>query len=179
MYNGEQRLDDTGKLTRQGISGDNPESRKPFVHTLLGQGRLEQFILDSIHQNSSIRVERGVLAERLSFDEAYQDDQSAYPITVQLRTIDPGKLPDGHAHAANDRAGLQNGVAENHSPCESNGTSPEEGHHPSNIEVVKARYLIACDGARSWTRDQMGIPMEGSSTDHIWYVSLSQPISSI
>lgn len=174
----EQRLDDTGKLTRQGIYGDNPESRKPFVHTLLGQGRLEQFILDSIHENSSIRVERGVLAEQLSFDEASQDDRSAYPITVHLRTIEPAKLSNGHAHAANEEAGLQNSLAEYHSR-ESNGTAPEEWHHPPNIEVVKARYLIACDGARSWTRDQMGIPMEGSSTDYIWCVHLSQPISPI
>jgi len=115
-----------------------------------------------------IRVERGVLAERLTFEEAYQNDHSTYPITVHLRTIDSGKLTNGHIHAANGQADPQNGVAINQSPGEPNGTSPEEQDGKPNIEVVKARYLIACDGARSWTRDQMGIPMEGSSTDYIW-----------
>jgi 2-polyprenyl-6-methoxyphenol hydroxylase-like FAD-dependent oxidoreductase len=38
----------------------------------------------------------------------------------------------------------------------------------TKTEVVKAKYLIGCDGAHSWTRKQVDISLEGSSTDHVW-----------
>jgi len=29
---------------------------------------------------------------------------------------------------------------------------------------IRARYLVGCDGAHSWTRDQIGVEMIGDST---------------
>lgn len=37
-------------------------------------------------------------------------------------------------------------------------------------EVVHAKYVIGCDGARSWTRQQLGLKLEGEATDFIWGV---------
>lgn len=156
---------------RQGFVGDEAESRKPFVHSLLGQGRLEQFILDSIHEHSSIKVERGVIAEGLNFNEADQADHSSYPITVQIRTIgSEEKATNGVANGQNGEAETENGVLKGSSNPDSNGVTPHAHSEKEKIEIIKARYLLACDGARSWTREQMGIPMEGSSTDYVWYV---------
>lgn len=28
-------------------------------------------------------------------------------------------------------------------------------------EIVSAKYVVACDGAHSWTRKELDIPMEG------------------
>lgn len=152
---------------RQEHSGENTESRMPFVHTLLGQGRLEQFILDSIHENSSIKVERGVVAEGLSFNELDQEDHSAYPITIQLRTLNSEKPVNGETHAQNGPIKLENGIVNRQPSDESNGVPPQI-QREEKVEIVKARYLLACDGARSWTRTQMGLPMEGSSTEYVW-----------
>lgn len=154
-----QALNEEGKLARQGFTGDDAESRMPFVHTLLGQGRLEQFILDSIHENSSLEVERSVVAEGLNFNEIDQEDHSAYPIAVQLRTVD----------SEDCSSKVENGVAMKDPSSETNGISSQT-HKEPKVEIVKARYLLACDGARSWTRGQMGLSMEGSSTDYVWYV---------
>lgn len=139
----------------------------PFVHTLLGQGRLEQFILDSIHENSSIQVERGVVAEGLNFNELDQEDHSAYPITVQLRTLNPQAPANGAVKAQNGPIMLENGIVNREPSEESNGV-PAQVQSEEKVEIVKARYLLACDGARSWTRTQMGLPMEGSSTEYVW-----------
>ncbi|KAK5996176.1 Phenol 2-monooxygenase fsqG [Cladobotryum mycophilum] len=38
------------------------------------------------------------------------------------------------------------------------------------LEVIQARYLIACDGARSWTRKHLKIPLVGDLTDSTWGV---------
>ena len=40
----------------------------------------------------------------------------------------------------------------------------------NQIETVKARYLIGCDGAHSWTRRQLGIKMIGDQTNFVWGV---------
>ena len=35
-------------------------------------------------------------------------------------------------------------------------------------EIVRAKYMIGCDGAHSWTRNQLGYKLEGEQTDYIW-----------
>ncbi|BCR90132.1 uncharacterized protein ACHE_60018A [Aspergillus chevalieri] len=47
-------------------------------------------------------------------------------------------------------------------------------------DIISARYMIACDGARSWTRDQLHIPMDSLSApseESIWGVMDFVPIS--
>jgi 2-polyprenyl-6-methoxyphenol hydroxylase-like FAD-dependent oxidoreductase len=39
-----------------------------------------------------------------------------------------------------------------------------------STEVVRAKYLIGCDGAHSWTRKEMGVTMHEHSTDSVWGV---------
>ncbi|KAJ7142147.1 FAD binding domain-containing protein [Mycena crocata] len=41
----------------------------------------------------------------------------------------------------------------------------------SNTEVVHAKYVIGADGAHSWVRRHLNIPMEGESTDSFWGVT--------
>ena len=39
-----------------------------------------------------------------------------------------------------------------------------------SVETIKAKYLLGCDGARSWIRQQFGIPLEGNQTQNVWGV---------
>lgn len=38
-------------------------------------------------------------------------------------------------------------------------------------EVIRAKYVIGADGARSWTRKQLGFKMEGIRTKSVWAVT--------
>ncbi|KAF8600073.1 hypothetical protein BDV93DRAFT_497033, partial [Ceratobasidium sp. AG-I] len=43
-------------------------------------------------------------------------------------------------------------------------------HPDGKTETVKAKYLIGCDGAHSWTRAQLGISMVGDTSNDVWGV---------
>jgi phenol 2-monooxygenase len=48
---------------------------------------------------------------------------------------------------------------------------------PGSTETIKAKYMIGCDGAHSWTRRQLGFSLEGEQTDYIWGVLDIVPIT--
>ncbi|PWY92987.1 hypothetical protein BO94DRAFT_564190 [Aspergillus sclerotioniger CBS 115572] len=45
------------------------------------------------------------------------------------------------------------------------------------MEVIRARYIIGCDGAHSWTREQLKVPVRVCSGDSTWGVVDIVPIS--
>ena len=45
------------------------------------------------------------------------------------------------------------------------------------METICARYLIACDGARSWIRDSLGVQNEENLGDSAWGVLDIAPIT--
>ena len=47
-------------------------------------------------------------------------------------------------------------------------TTEVSGHGASQTQVIQAKYVIACDGARSWTRKHLDIPLRGDHTDSTW-----------
>lgn len=136
---------------------------------LLNQGRIERFLLDSIQQHSDLQVERGVIAESFEYDDEVEEDSNGYPITVKLRTLsdeeaNPLGLPINETNNA-ATSGLSRGSL---LPDDWNELIAKSKAKQTKTETVKAKYLIGCDGAHSWTRKQVKIPLEGSTTDHIW-----------
>jgi hypothetical protein len=148
-----------------------PAGLSRFTQIVLHQGRIERFFLDHIkkHSKDTLRVERAVLPESLHIDDSSCDDHSPdnYPITVQLR------------HLTEEEA----------APAQSNGSTVNDGLFRSNLvdddtddlikksrenkggtETVRAKYMVGCDGAHSWTRRQLGFQLEGEPTDFIWGV---------
>lgn len=148
-----------GNLVRQGPFCSSKVNESPFHNMLLSQGRLERFLLDSIRQYSDLEIDRGIIAESLEYDENLEGDPDAFPITVKLRTLceERQSSPSGL-----DRSNLL--------PDDWDDLIQKSQDRQMGTEIVKARYLIGCDGAHSWTRKQVNIPLEGSSTDHIWSV---------
>lgn len=138
---------------------------------LLSQGRIERFILDSIKEHSNLEVERGVIAELFEYDETLNDDPLAYPITVKLRTLSENKANSSGGPGGESPQSVPNGLdRSNMLPDDWDDLIQMSRSQQTKTEIVKAKYLIGCDGAHSWTRKQVGIPLEGSSTDHIWLV---------
>ncbi|KAH8882508.1 phenol hydroxylase [Thozetella sp. PMI_491] len=149
-----------------------------FQQIVLHQGRIERFFLDNIKKfsNDSIKVERGVLPESLEIDESKVDDESAYPVTVKLRTLSEEEaMPKQQATGSKVADGL----------FRSNLTQEDDEEdlirqsqaRSGESEIVHAKYVIGCDGARSWTRRALGLDLVGEATDFIWGVMDIIPIT--
>jgi phenol 2-monooxygenase len=120
-------------------------------------------------------VERGIIAESFEYDEKLGNDLDTYPITVKLRTLSDEEA--NPSHLSTEGSGLQpvNGQG---------GVLPDDWEEliqksrfrQTNTEIVKAKFIIGCDGAHSWTRKQVNIPLEGSSTENIWYVQFRSQV---
>lgn len=139
-----------------------------FYEVVLHQGRIERFFLDNIakYSNPPIEVERGVLPTALHIDESLAEDADAYPITVTLQ-----HLSEEEATPQQQREKIQDGLfRSNLSPDDTDDLIKKTSGKEGSVETVKAKYLVGCDGAHSWTRRQLGFEMQGEATDYIWGV---------
>lgn len=113
-------------------------------------------------------------------DQSAVEDSDAHPIEIKVRHVrktenEPPTTTNGvkqqqqqtkyYFHADHDEA-VRKAKEEGHAPA-------EEGE----LEIIKAKYLLGCDGAHSWTRQQLGLPLEGKQTDHVWGVMDIIPLS--
>ncbi|KAJ5985951.1 hypothetical protein N7522_013147 [Penicillium canescens] len=168
---------ESGKLTRKGPFNISRVDESPYHNTRLNQGRIERFILDSIREYSDLEVERDVLAESLEYDQNLGKDPDSYPITVKLRNQgeEASNVPCGQSQSG---SGITRNELKRHDLLPDDwDDQAQQSNRKSKVEIVKAKYLIGCDGAHSWTRKQLDIPVEGSNTDHIWGVIDVLPIS--
>lgn len=148
-----------------------------FQQIVLHQGRIERFFLDNIkkYSDDSIKVERGVLPASLNIDESAVDREDAYPVTVQLQY-----LSEEESTPKQQISGSK--VADGLFRSSLNQEDDEEeliahGSRAGQRETVHAKYVIGCDGARSWTRRQLGSELQGEATDFIWGVMDIIPIT--
>ncbi|KAF4304859.1 putative phenol 2- protein [Botryosphaeria dothidea] len=156
--------------------GKEHYSKTRFFVGGLNQGRIERFLLGAIKEaKPELQVERGVIAEKLEFDDKLAADPQAYPITVTLRTLGEEEANPSPVYGS---AGIRDGLfRSNLAPDDWEDLINRSKAKAGKMEVVKAKYIIGCDGAHSWTRKQLGIQMEGAATDFVWGVMDVVPIS--
>ncbi|CZT43526.1 probable FAD monooxygenase [Rhynchosporium secalis] len=171
--------DAEGRIRRSDRIPDTIPNISRFQQVVLHQGRIERFFLDSLVEYSGIEVERGVLPESLTFDESKAEDPDAYPIEVILRHLtDEEAKPD--QHAATDGMATSDGLFRSNMAADDTKellSKAATNNKAGTRETVKARYMIGCDGAHSWTRNQLGYKLEGEQTDYIWGVLDIIPIT--
>lgn len=106
--------------------------------------------------------------QSLRLTERIDTKQDDYPITLEVRRNTHKQDSMGRSSS------FTNGSCENGSYQKDQSTrlgAIETGQAVNpEIEIIKAKYLIGCDGARSWTRAQLRISLEGETTEHIWGV---------
>lgn len=56
-------------------------------------------------------------------------------------------------------------------------TASGESSTSEEMETIHARYLIACDGAHGWIRNQLAVPNEENSEESTWGVLDIVPIT--
>ncbi|KAI2465735.1 putative phenol 2-monooxygenase [Annulohypoxylon bovei var. microspora] len=149
-----------------------------FQQSVIHQGRVERFFLDNIKKYSrdTIQVERGVLPESLKIDESKVEDDSAYPVTVTLRHLtEEESTPEQQVNGSKISDGIfrSNLVQED----DEDDLIQKSKSRAGTGEIVHAKYVIGCDGARSWTRRALGFELQGEATDFIWGVLDIIPIT--
>lgn len=170
---------DTGRLTRTAKIPDTIPGLSRFQQTILHQGRIEAHIADDIalHSGGKITIERGLLPESMEIDESLVDDLSAHPITVTVRHLSEAESnPQGLTSAANGetRSGLFRSSLVS---AEEEEALYKKEEQADKIEIIKAKYVIGCDGAHSWTRRTLGVKLVGESTNYVWGVLDCVPLT--
>ncbi|KAF5875687.1 putative fad binding domain protein [Botrytis fragariae] len=166
--------DSEGKLRRSDRIPDTIPGISRFQQVVLHQGRIEQFFLDSLEEHSKIKVERGIFPYTLAFDETKVEDPNEYPIEVVLQHLTDDQINPRQSQATRDGAATSDGLFRSNIAADDDTDEVLSDAHENDLtvinETVKAKYLIGCDGAHSWTRRQLGIQLEGEQTDLIWGV---------
>lgn len=109
----------------------------------------------------NLEVDRLLTPTSFSVDEAALDDPSAYPVTVTLKSLPPpAEVANGDVKSGMYRSNLF--VDES-----STAANDVNGNH-SEEETVHCKYLVGCDGARSWVRKSLGLELKGDSANVYW-----------
>lgn len=128
--------------------------------------------MDYIKKYSDIEVERGVMPESLGVNMEEVESQDAYPVTVTLRHL---PRPDSVPETATDAqtSSVPNGMHRSNMTADTTEASLQQAQasEGTRAETIKAKYVVGCDGAHSWTRRQIGSVMEGEQTEYIWFVN--------
>ena len=144
-----------------------------FQEVTLHQGRIERFFLDSLKESSNIEIERDVLPEELELNHLESENYHAYPIKVKIR-----HLHDDEAIPAQNETNVPDGLFRSSlTKDDTDDLIRKSRGKEGSTETVRAKYMVGCDGAHSWTRRQLGFEMEGEQTDFIWGVLDIIPIT--
>ncbi|KAJ1306382.1 hypothetical protein OPQ81_007387 [Rhizoctonia solani] len=146
-----------------------PTARFPFEVTL-HQGAIENIFRDAMRalgkgpapNGACPQVDQPIIPTSISLstDAAELASRDSYPVTVHLK-----RLSDAEAQRL---ARPVAGAPPNSNEPAADGSSVEVEEELE--EIVRAKYVVGCDGAHSWTRAQMGWKMEGEHTDFVWGV---------
>ncbi|KAK4175404.1 putative phenol 2-monooxygenase [Triangularia setosa] len=148
------RKDGGEGIVREQVIPDKVEELGKPRETMLQQSRVEHHMLHNIfpHNNIEIRYNTGPVS--VDVDTSCLHETDAYPVSVYLEKV-----------ASN--ASATNGDA-------TNGTNGQNGRRPNGHDAYKerisAKYIVGCDGARSWLRKQLNVSLEGDLTDSVFGV---------
>jgi 2-polyprenyl-6-methoxyphenol hydroxylase-like FAD-dependent oxidoreductase len=171
-----------GVLRRSDRVPDVPAGLSRFTQIVLHQGRIERFFLDHIkkHSKDTLKVERAVLPESLQIHDDKCDDHSAdnYPIKVQLRHLSDEEAAPAQTTAQTNGQAVSDGMFRSNLADDDTDDLIKKGkENKGGSETVRAKYIVGCDGAHSWTRRQLGFQLEGEPTDFIWGVLDIVPVT--
>ncbi|GAA5910515.1 hypothetical protein JCM6882_008543 [Rhodosporidiobolus microsporus] len=160
--------DGTG-IMRTRRTPDNSPGTSRFPHAVLTQGRIERFLLDAMKDFNNLTVNRSVAPTSMVIDEALTNDYSpsSYPITVTLRHLSEEESTPTQVGAAPSGLYRSNILSDDEADVMA-GKSVFEA--AGEEETVKAKFVVGCDGARSWVRKQIGLSLNGDSANSVWGV---------
>ncbi|KAJ5181827.1 hypothetical protein N7449_011974 [Penicillium cf. viridicatum] len=117
-----------------------------FHESTLSQAKVEEYLMGYVRGRGNVEVRRETTPTTLEID-----DHSKFPIRMNLESV--AHLPKSHF----------NGMDTSGSDTSSEPHSDDSGYVGMDT-VVEAKYIVGCDGARSWLRKQLGLRLEGESS---------------
>ncbi|GJC91669.1 FAD binding domain-containing protein [Colletotrichum higginsianum] len=153
--------DEGGTIRRSARAANTIPGLSRFTESVLHQGRIEQFFLDAIRasyasDSDALHVERMVIPTSLEIDEAKAEDPDAHPVTVTLR-----HLTEEEATPTQMLSNLSDGIFRSNLADDDVGDILERSEgREARDEVARAKYVVGCDGAHSWTRKTLGKDFE-------------------
>lgn len=126
---------------------------------------IEQTLVDLLKVDSKVHIERSRLPEHLFILPSSAGNRHVFPVTVKVRHLKGDKLRSLCETGEETRSHLEIKAGEVAAAIEEQKLALSE-----DVESIHAKYLIACDGAHSWTRRQLGLPMEGDQSESVWGV---------
>lgn len=171
--------DETGGISRRSVIPDLIPGLARFQQVVLHQGHIEQYFTNSIGEYSggAAKVERPLLPIKITVDEENVKNATAYPIEVLVKDLSKDQLgkkteqfgasvPNGlYRQFDGDQDSFYKDIEEN----------PDAD--TNDYEIIECKYVLGSDGAHSWVKKQMGILMDGESTDFVWGVVDMVPIT--
>ncbi|KAJ7060518.1 FAD binding domain-containing protein [Mycena amicta] len=156
--------DENGLLVPTERIPDTEPNTSRFRHGVLNQGRIEDFLIDCMGEHG-LKVERSIAAQGFAFND---DPSATHPVEVTVAHLVPTPAEEG-------ASGL---YRSNILPDEAVYTAMAK-REVARTETIKAKYVVGCDGARSWTRKQLGYKLEGDSANIFWGVMDARPITDL
>ncbi|KAL4737667.1 FAD binding domain-containing protein [Aspergillus similis] len=142
---------ETSRLECQQRARSQPEGLSRFGQMLLNQGEMEQILIDYIESKGRVKIERQKRADKIYFT-----DHESHPVTVESTSQGTDRMM----------------------PVLKSDTDETDTTGNAQVtELIQARYVVGCDGARSLVREQLNVPMEAKSTDSMWGVIDIVPIT--
>ena len=160
--------DASGNLVRTARIPDTEPETSRYRHVVLSQARVERFLLDNMKANNGLLVERAVEPGSLSIDINLIDSPDAHPVTVTVQHLPQETVSEDEVANTN---GPESGLyRSNLFADDAEDAVPQQRQQAGQNETIKAKYVVGCDGARSWTRKQIGYELEGENSSTYWGV---------
>ena len=130
------------RIVRGSRIQDVEDGLSEFPHVILNQARVHDFFLDVMH-NGSTRLDPDYSRRLLD-------------LKIEPPSAGDGASTGGHGdHAAHPVTATLERV---------------DADREGEVETVRARYVVGCDGARSAVRTSLGLVLHGDSANRAWGV---------
>ncbi|KAJ5173253.1 hypothetical protein N7492_005846 [Penicillium capsulatum] len=146
-----------GHLRRQSVTANSKPGWSRFHESTLSQAKVEEYLMEYVKDRGNVDVKRETAPTSLEIDYDMIDDHDKYPIRLDLEDVT--SRPMSH-DSSMEVAGLDTSA----------DSSSDDSGYAGLGHVVEAKYLLGCDGARSWVRKQLGLRLEGESSSDSWGV---------
>ncbi|KAL1849062.1 hypothetical protein Plec18170_007721 [Paecilomyces lecythidis] len=154
-----------GPLRRHSISANSKPGWSRFYESTLGQGRIEELLLEFIQSHGHVDIRRETIPTSFEIDYARIDDHSSYPIRLTLDSAVSTPL-----HPLDDSfhdSGLSTPKDSRDARVQPHPNDSQSGRSSMDVE---AKYVLGCDGAHSWLRKQLDLRLQGESFEDYWGV---------
>ncbi|PYH95246.1 2-polyprenyl-6-methoxyphenol hydroxylase [Aspergillus ellipticus CBS 707.79] len=122
-------------LRRDSVSPNHIPGLSRFQEATLGQGRIEEHLLNFVRPHANVEIEWETIPISLDISHDKADDLNGYPVELRTKSY----VTEADEESRDIRKG------------------PTE-------RIIQAKYLIGCDGAHSWVRKRLDLALEGDHT---------------